>query len=136
MRSAVMRLRDEWGDGSHAVIGACIEVHRQLGPGLLESAYDRALGHELSLRGLRFERQRIVPVRYKGIDLASEYRLDFVVENVVVELKAVAQILPVHEAQLRTYLKLTRIPVGLLVNFHVARLRDGGLRRLTLRSDP
>ena len=131
-----MRTRRPWRDRSNEIIGACLEVHRELGPGLLESAYELALAHELSLRGLSFERQRALPVRYKGVDLASEYRLDFVVEGMVVELKAVTQLLPIHEAQLLTYLKLTELPVGLLVNFHVSRLRDGGLRRLTLRSHP
>jgi len=114
------------------VIGACIEVHRALGPGLLESAYEVCLAHELTLRGLSFERQVALPVRFKGVELDCAYRMDFVVGNeLVVELKAVEQLLPVHEAQLITYLRLTALPAGLLVNFHVKTLRQG-LRRLTL----
>ena len=121
-----------WGL-SEQVIGACIEVHRALGPGLLESAYEQSLAHELSLQGVRFERQRPVPVSYKGIELAYGYRLDFVVARVLVlEIKAVESLLPVHEAQLLTYLRLTGLPIGLLVNFHAETLRRG-LRRLTLK---
>lgn len=118
---------------SEAVIGACVEVHRALGPGLLESAYEQCLARELSLRSIAFERQRPVPVAYKGIELEYGYRLDFVVAGaLVVEIKAVDTLSPVHEAQLLTYLKLTGLPVGLLVNFHAETLRRG-LRRLTLK---
>lgn len=121
-----------WGL-SEAVIGACVEVHRALGPGLLESAYEQCLARELSLRSIAFERQRPVPVAYKGIELEYGYRLDFVVAGaLVVEIKAVDTLSPVHEAQLLTYLKLTGLPVGLLVNFHAETLRRG-LRRLTLK---
>jgi GxxExxY protein len=120
-----------FGDCSEQVIGACIEVHRALGPGLLESAYEQCLAHELSLRGLPFERQRPVPVVYKGIDLELGYRLDFVVGGVLVlEIKAVERLAPVHEAQLLTYLKLTGLRAGILINFNAQTLRQG-LRRLT-----
>jgi GxxExxY protein len=121
-----------WGL-SEQVIGACIEVHRALGPGLLESAYEESLAHELSLQGVRFEHQRPVPISYKGMELAHGYRLDFLVAGVLVlEIKAVETLLPLHEAQLLTYLKLTGLPIGLLVNFHAETLRRG-LRRLTLK---
>ncbi len=108
------------------VIGACIEIHRELGPGLLETAYEECLCHELSLRGLPFERQRPLPVRYKGVCLDCGYRLDLVIASkVVVELKAVEQLLPIHEAQLLTYLKLTGLTLGLLINFNVPVLKQG-----------
>ena len=120
---------------SDEVIGSCIEVHQHLGPGLLESAYQVCLGHELSLRGVRFESQRSLPVEYKGGRLDCGYRLDFLIEDVmVVEVKAVDRLLAVHEAQLITYLKLTGFEVGLLVNFNVAVLRDG-IRRLRRRTE-
>lgn len=112
------------------IIGAAIEVHSVLGPGLLESAYEACLAHELVRRGLRVERQRPVPVVYKGVELDCGYRIDLLVEDaVVVELKAVEAWLPVHEAQVISYLKLSGHHVGLLINFNVVRLRDG-LRRL------
>ncbi|WP_437720881.1 GxxExxY protein [Sorangium sp. So ce861] len=120
-----------FGDGSAVVIAACIEVHRHLGPGLLESAYERCLCHELSLRGLSFERQRPLPLIYKGVHLECGYRLDIVVGgSLLVEVKAVERLLPVHEAQVLTYLRLTKLPAALIVNFNVAVLRHG-LRRLT-----
>lgn len=121
-----------FGDCSEQVIGACIEVHRELGPGLLESAYEQCLAHELGLRRLAFERQLLVPVRYKGMALECGYRVDFLVERaLLVEIKAVERLLPVHEAQVITYLKLLSIRTGLLVNFHSETLKRG-LRRLTL----
>jgi GxxExxY protein len=108
------------------IIGAAIEVHRNLGPGLLESAYEGCLCHERSLNGVKFEKQRPLPVVYKGIKIDCSYRLHLVVEeSVIVEVKAVDAIIPVHEAQLLTYLKLTGIRVGLLINFHEAVLKDG-----------
>jgi GxxExxY protein len=123
-------------DGSDQIIGACIEVHRHLGPGLIESAYEHCLARELSLRGFRFERQRPVPVVYKGVQLECGYRLDVLVENTfIVEVKAIERLLPVHQAQVLTYLKLTGFPVALLVNFNVAVLKHG-LRRLTRKPDP
>ena len=105
-----------------------------LGPGLLESAYEACLAHELMLRGLTFERQKAIPVTYKGTLVDCGYRMDFVVsDELVLELKAVEQLLPIHQAQLISYLRLSHFPVGLLVNFHATTIRDG-LRRLTLRS--
>ncbi len=122
-----------FGDCSERVIGACIRVHKELGPGLLESAYEACLAHELALQALSFTRQVPLPVRYRGIELDCRYRIDFVVERqLIVELKAVEVILPVHLAQVVTYLKLTGLPAGLLVNFHSESLRRG-LRRLSLR---
>jgi len=109
-----------------AILGAAIEVHRALGPGLLESAYHECLCHELKLRGLPFEKEYLLPVRYQGVDLDCSYRLDLLVDNqVVVELKAVETVLPIHEAQLITYLKLGGWQVGLLINFNVELLKQG-----------
>jgi GxxExxY protein len=113
-----------------------MEVHRHLGPGLLESAYDACLAYELSSRGIRFERQVRVPVIYKGVELECGYRLDFVVENeLIVEVKAVEALLPVHHAQVITYMRLTGLSVGLLVNFHADALHRG-LRRLACTRKP
>ena len=112
------------------VIGACIEVHRCLGPGLLESAYEHCLCYELSLAGLEFERQKPLPVVYKGVRLDCGYRLDVVVEDsLILELKAVETLLPIHTAQLLTYLKLSQLTLGLLINFNVPVLKSG-LRRI------
>ena len=113
------------------IIGAAIEVHRRLGPGLLESAYEECLCHELHLQGLQFRRQVEVPVIYKGLKLDCGYRIDLIVEDtVVIELKAIEHILPVHEAQLITYLRLTGKRVGLLINFNVPLLSSGIVRRV------
>jgi len=112
-------------------IGAAIDVHRALGPGLLESAYEECLCCELSLRGIGFERQRPLPVQYKGMKLDCGYRIDVLVaEAVVVEIKAVETIAPIHEAQLLTYLKLGHWKLGLLINFNIAILKDGIRRRV------
>jgi len=112
------------------VIGAAIEVHRALGPGLLESAYEECLCHELRLRGLKFQRQVPLPVSFKGIHLYCGYRMDILVEDsVILELKCVEHVLRVHEAQLLTYLRMTGTRVGLIVNFHVAALVRGGIIR-------
>jgi GxxExxY protein len=114
-----------------AVIGAAMEVHRILGPGLLESVYQRSLCHELTLRGIPHEPQVRLPVNYKGLDLGDDLVLDILVEGrLVVELKAVDALAPVHEAQLLTYLRLSRQRVGLLVNFNVRFLKDGVRRRV------
>lgn len=114
------------------IIGAAIQVHRELGPGLLESAYEACLCHELSLNNLKVERQKIIPIFYKGIKLDAGYRLDLVVENkVIVEIKAISEILPVHEAQLLSYLKQVGGGRGLLINFNVKLLKHG-IRRLVL----
>jgi GxxExxY protein len=112
------------------IIGAAIEVHKQLGPGLLESTYQACLCHELELRGISFECQKPLPLEYKGIKLECGYRIDLLVAGlVVVEIKSVEALAPIHEAQLLTYLKLTGVKVGFLINFNVVVLKDG-IRRL------
>lgn len=109
---------------TESIIGAAIDVHRELGPGLLESAYEECLCHELHLRGLRFQRQVELPVTYKGLKLDCGYKLDIVVEEqIVLELKSIEQILPIHQAQLLTYLRLSGKRLGLLINFNVAVLK-------------
>jgi GxxExxY protein len=111
---------------SGEIAGLRIEIHRELGPGLLESAYEECLAYELSTAGLHFERQRTLPVRYKAVQLDCGYRLDFEVEGeLIIELKAVAELQAIHEAQLLTYLKLGKKPLGLLINFNVPMLRQG-----------
>ena len=113
-----------------AVIGAAIEVHKSLGPGLLESAYERCLCLELELRKIPFVSQKSLPIEYKGVHLDCGYRLDLVVaDRLIVELKACDQVLPIHEAQLLTYLKITGIKHGLLINFNVSALKEG-IKRL------
>ena len=112
------------------IIGAAIEVHKALGPGLLESAYEECLCHEFKLRSFPFERQKELPVEYKGVKLDCGYRLDVVVWNkVILELKSCSELQPIREAQLLTYLKLTNIKVGLLINFNVSVLKEG-IKRL------
>lgn len=116
---------------SEAIIGACIEVHRTLGPGLLESAYEECLCHELSQRNIPFQRQVPVPVRYKSVLLDCAYKIDVLAASaIVVELKSVERIEPVHEAQLLTYLRLRGCSVGLLINFNVPMLKLGIHRRV------
>ncbi|MBS2022645.1 MAG: GxxExxY protein [Deltaproteobacteria bacterium] len=113
-----------------AIIGSAIEVHRELGPGLLESAYAACLAYELRARKLPFDAEVEFPVRYRDLTLDARYRLDFLVASkVVVELKSVLRIEPVHEAQLLTYLRLTRCTVGLLINFNRPTL-SGGIKRM------
>jgi GxxExxY protein len=113
------------------ILGAAIEVHKALGPGLLESAYEECLCHEFNLRALRFERQIKVPVVYKGIHLDCGYQLDLMVENtVILELKSVERVTSIHEAQLLTYLKLMNKPVGFIINFNVPVLRAGIVRKV------
>ena len=113
------------------IIGAATEVHKVLGPGLMESAYEECLCRELALRGIGVERQLPMPVEYKGVRLDSGYRLDLLVErSVVVEVKSVSSIEPIHEAQLLTYLKLGGWRLGLLINFNVPALKDGIRRRI------
>jgi GxxExxY protein len=115
------------------IIGAAIEVHRALGPGLLESAYEECLCRELDLRRLKFQRQVPLPVEYKGVKLDCGYRLDLMVqEEVILELKCIERVLSVHEAQLLTYLKLTGKHVGMIINFNVATLVRGGIVRKVL----
>ena len=114
------------------IIGAAIEVHKALGPGLLESAYEECLCHEFKLRSFPFERQKELPIEYKGVKLDCGYRLDIVVWNkIILELKSCSELLPIHEAQLLTYLKLTNMKVGLLINFNVPVLKEG-IKRLAL----
>jgi GxxExxY protein len=116
---------------TESVIGAAIEVHRTLGPGLLESAYLQCLCHELKLRGIPLEVERPLPVQYKGVLLECGYKIDILVANlVVIELKTVEKLHPVHEAQLITYLRLGGWTVGLLINFNVSVLKDGIRRRV------
>jgi GxxExxY protein len=111
---------------SGAIIGACVEVHRYIGPGLLEAIYEDCLCEELRIRGMPYERQVLVPVTYKGLDLGGRYRIDLVVNDlVIVELKCVEALHPVHKAQLLTQLRLTGLRVGLLINFFVPRLAEG-----------
>jgi len=113
------------------IIGAAIEVHKALGPGLLESAYQVCMEHESTLRNISFERLVELPLNYKGINLGVGYVIDLVYDKrVIVELKAVESVIPVHEAQLLTYMKLTGIRVGLLINFNVPVLKDGIYRRV------
>lgn len=120
---------------SEQVIGAAIEVHKHLGPGLLESAYEHCLCHELQRRGLKHQRQVVLPVVYKGERIDCGYRMDIVVEStLLIEVKSVESVLPVHEAQLLTYLQLSHLPVGLLLNFNVILMRDGLVRRALSKS--
>jgi len=122
-----------YDDLTRLIIGAAIEVHRLLGPGLLESAYEECLAHELAIRNVNHRRQVPVPVVYKGVKLECGYRMDLVVEErVVVELKAIESIAPVHEATMLTYLRLSDKTLGLLINFNVSILKDG-VRRFVLK---
>jgi GxxExxY protein len=117
---------------SNKIIGAAIEVHRQLGPGLLESVYEECLAYEFRSHGIAFERQKPIPIMYKDVQLDCGFRLDFLVDGlIVVELKAVNELVPIYDAQVLTYLKLTRCKLGLLFNFNVPRLRTG-IKRLAL----
>ena len=117
-------------DLTREIIAAAIDVHRELGPGLLESAYETCLALELAERGIEVERQRVLPLTYKGLRIDCGFRIDLLVEDqVIVELKSVQAIAPVHEAQLLSYLKLSGLQAGLLINFNVTLLRDG-IRRL------
>jgi GxxExxY protein len=119
------------------IIGAAIEVHRALGPGLLESAYESCLAFELTARGLAIEQQRALPLTYQDVKLDCAYRLDLIVEqSVVVEIKAIDRFQPVHYAQVISYLKLSGCTVGLLINFHSAVLRDGIRRFVNGYRDP
>jgi len=127
-----MTTRTELNALTRQIIGAGIEVHRHLGPGLLETSYETCLAYELEQRGLAVERQKALPLTYKKIRLEQGFRIDLLVENtVVVELKAIDQLLPVHEAQMLSYLRFTGCKVGLLMNFNVKLLKDG-IRRFIL----
>ena len=117
---------------SNKVIGFAIEVHRNIGPGLLESAYQQCLAHELHIAGIPFAIEHPLPVNYKNIKLDCGYRADFVVDNnLIIELKSVDSLAPIHEAQLLTYMKLAGVSVGLLINFNMVYLRDG-IKRMVL----
>jgi GxxExxY protein len=116
---------------THEVIGAAIEVHRKLGPGLLESAYRKCLCRELLLKNIRFEYERLLPLEYKGIRLECGYRVDIVVDGLVaVEVKSVEALAPIHDAQILTYLRLGGWRVGLLINFNVEVLKNGIHRKI------
>jgi GxxExxY protein len=120
---------------SKIIIGAAIEVHRELGPGLLESAYEACLRYELEQRGLRVVQQLVLPVVYKGIEIDCGYRIDLLVEDkVLIELKAVEKLDKIHEAQILTYLKLSKRWLGLLINFNVALLKNG-IKRMVCDPD-
>ena len=131
MEQRVQEFRRTDGPATREIISACIEVHRLLGPGLLESAYEQCLCQELALRQIPFQRQVPLPIEYKGVSLNCSYRIDVLVgEQIVLEIKAVEHVQPVHLAQVITYLKLGGYPTGLLVNFNVTALKQG-IRRLT-----
>jgi GxxExxY protein len=122
--------REQLEELATKVVDSIFEVHQELGPGLLETAYEAALCHELTLRNIRFERQKPLPVIYKGVTLEIGFRIDVLVEEIVVlELKSVEALLPSHDAQLINYIRLTGNPLGFLVNFNVQRIKDGIRRR-------
>ena len=126
-----MNQRERANALSREVIGAAIEVHKALGAGLLESAYEECLCQELKLRNIPFERQVDLPIEYKGMKLSAGYRMDIVVDGLVIlELKSIEKVLPIHEAQLLTYLRLSKIWLGLLINFNVPVLKEGLHRRV------
>jgi GxxExxY protein len=131
--SSGVRLTDfdkELNAWSADILGSALDVHSHLGPGLLEGAYEIFLAHDLSTRGYRVQRQVQLPLTYKGVRIDAGYRVDLLVnDRVIVEVKAVATIAPIHEAQLLSYLVLGNHPLGLLINFHVSRLKDG-IRRM------
>ncbi|MES2658372.1 MAG: GxxExxY protein [Verrucomicrobiota bacterium] len=123
-------MKDYLNKLSGEVIGAAIEVHDDLGPGLLESSYEASLQHELKLRGIESVRQLVLPIKYKDLVVAEAYRIDLLVENcLVIELKTVEALLPIHSAQILTYLRMSKNHLGLLINFHTVRLTDG-IKRL------
>ena len=122
----------EFDDLSNHVIGCAIEVHRHLGPGLLESAYEQCLAHELNRNEIAFQLQHPLPVQYKDVRLDCGYRIDLLIENeLILELKSVDEIKGIHEAQLLTYMKLAGVKIGLLINFNVTKLKDG-IKRFVL----
>ncbi len=124
------KMKNDINEITQAIIGAAIAVHKELGPGLLESTYEACLAYELTQRGLKIELQKALPVIYQEVNLDCGYRIDILVENhVIVELKAVERIVPIHEAQLLSYLKLSGCKVGLLINFNVKVLKNG-IRRM------
>jgi|SRR5450432_1313356 GxxExxY protein len=125
-----MQEKDRLDQISRRIIGAAIEVHRHLGPGLLGSAYETCLAYELKQLGFRIEQQNPLPVVYKDVKLDCGYRLDIVVEDaIILEVKAIEQLAPIHDAQLLSYLRISGLKVGLLLNFHVRVLKNG-LKRI------
>jgi len=127
-----IRMRHVFDSLSNRVIGLALEVHRHLGPGLLESTYAQCLAHELSLAGIRFKKEWPLPVEYKGLKLDCGFRVDFLIDDeLILEIKSVEKLLGIHDAQLLTYMKLSRIKTGLLINFNTVLLRQG-IRRLVL----
>jgi GxxExxY protein len=127
----------ELNEISSRILGAAFKVHTEIGPGVLESVYQSCMHHELKTAGLRVEAQVAVPVQYDGLQLESGYRIDLLVEyTVIVELNCVDALLPIHKAQLLTYLKLANKPLGLLLNFNVVHMRDGIKRILNNRYKP
>jgi GxxExxY protein len=127
-----MRDLESYNPLTEKIIAAAMEVHRALGPGLLESAYEACLMYELAQQGLKVEQQKPMPLAYKGVQLDCGYRLDLLVEDtVIIEMKAVEELHPIHEAQLISYLKISGCRVGLLINFNVRLLKDG-IRRLVV----
>ena len=122
----------EFDELSNQVIGCALEVHRNLGPGLLESTYEQCLAHELKIANILFKLQCPLPVEYKGIKLDCGYRIDVLIsDSIIVELKSVDKVFPIHQAQLLTYMKLAGISIGLLINFNVKYLKDG-IKRMVL----
>ena len=122
----------KFDDLSNKVIGCALNVHRELGPGLLESTYEQCLCSELSKAGIQFERQKELPVRYQEVQIDCGYRIDLLIEGaLIIELKSVDKVERIHEAQLLTYMKLSNIEIGLLINFNSVLLRDG-IRRMVL----
>ena len=125
-------LMDEYTELTGTIIGAAMEVHSHWGPGLIESIYEKSLAHELQLRGVKVQRQVKLQLKYKDLELEDDFTLDLIAdEKVIVELKVVKELAPIHQAQLMTYMKLTDCKIGLLINFNVVHLKEG-IRRLTL----
>lgn len=123
---------DQYAELTRTIIGAAMEVHNYWGPGLIESIYEKSLAHELALRNIKVKRQVKLRLKYKDLELGDDYTLDLIADGkVIVELKVVKELAPIHEAQLMTYMKLTECRVGLLINFNVVILKDG-IRRLSL----
>ncbi|MCX6579431.1 MAG: GxxExxY protein [Candidatus Aminicenantes bacterium] len=132
-----MIVKLELNELTDKIIGSAIEVHRELGPGLLESAYEACLFFELAQAGLKVERQKALPVYYKSIRIDCGYRLDLLVEDqIIVELKSIEALLPIHKAQLISYLRMSGCSVGLLINFNVALLKDGLQRIVNQFQEP
>jgi GxxExxY protein len=122
----------EFDEMSSRILGAALEVHRELGPGLLESAYEKALAVELQMAGIPYTRQAEIAINYKGVIIECGFRADILIEKLlIVELKSVDKLIPLHEAQLLTYMRLAQVPVGLLLNFNAIRLKDG-MKRMVL----